>query len=359
MFTAEPIRKPINSLFRVRLDSEWLSHEAIMNCPGRRRRLAFLLLHGLDHFAHDLIVRLPDVAGWDVRPFYVARRSDLDSALAWTDQPDTDALWFEFCWPPFPALVRALDFAGRRIVVRVHRIEATETPHVANMSWEKVDDVIVVSPDMEARVLAAAPEIAVTSRLSLVCNGVDTERFTHSMDWNPFRIGWCGLLTLRKNPTLALQVLARLHAMDPRYHLSMCGMGGESLAQETFVHLAKRLGLLGAIRWENNIPQARMPAWHAANGILLHTSLHEGLSYAVLEAAASGCDLAVLDHPGAAACWPERILFGSVDEAVDLVRGAQPGRWREHVCERYSLDGQIKAVSEILNNRPTRQACSV
>ena len=29
-----------------------------------------------------------------------------------------------------------------------------------------------------------------------------------------------------------------------------------------------------------------MPAWHAANGVLLHTSLHEGLSYAVLEAAA-------------------------------------------------------------------------
>jgi hypothetical protein len=37
-------------------------------------------------------------------------------------------------------------------------------------------------------------------------------------------------MTLRKNPTLALEVLARLRAADARYHLSLCGMGGEALA---------------------------------------------------------------------------------------------------------------------------------
>jgi glycosyltransferase involved in cell wall biosynthesis len=315
----------------------------------RRPRLALLLLRGLDHFAHDLIARLPDAAGWDVRPLYVGSRSDLDAALEWTDHKDTDALWFEFCWPPFPALINAIDFAGRRVIVRVHRIEATETPHVANTMWEKVDDVVVVSPDMEARVQAAAPEIAVTSRIRLICNGVDTERFTPTANWNPFRIGWCGLLTLRKNPTLALQILARLHETDSRYHLDMCGMGGEPLAHETFLHLARRLDLLGAIRWQGKIPQTSMPSWHADNGVLLHTSLHEGLSYAVLEAAASGSDLVVFDHPGAGACWPVSVLFGKVDEAVELVRRAQPGRWRAFVCERYSLDRQIKAVSAMLN----------
>ena len=134
----------------------------------------------------------------------------------------------------------------------------------------------------------------------------------------------------------------------------MCGMGGEPLAHETFVHLAKRLGLLGLIRWGGRVAQDDMPAWHAANGVLLHTSLHEGLSYAVLEAAASGCDLAVLDHPGAAACWPASILFGTTDEAVTMIGTARPGRWREYVCGRYSVEQQVQAVATLLNRSANR-----
>lgn len=308
-----------------------------------------MLLPGLDHFTADLLVRLPAAFGWEVRPFMVTGAPALAAALAWTDGAAGDAIWFEFCWPPFPAVIGATDFGGRRVIVRVHRIEAAETGHVADMSWAKVDDVIVVSPDMAERVRAAAPEIAVTSRLHLVCNGVDTERFAPPADWNPFRIGWCGLMTLRKNPSLALQILAQLRAEDSRYHLSLCGMGGETLAHETFLHLARRLDLLAAIRWEGRIAQADMPSWHAANGVLLHTSLHEGLSYAVLEAASAGCDLAVFDHPGAAACWPAPILFGTVDEAAALIRAARPHRWRDHVCANFSLERQIDAIGAMLN----------
>jgi glycosyltransferase involved in cell wall biosynthesis len=309
-----------------------------------------MLLPGLDHFTADLLARLPAVSGWEVRRFTVSGPASLAAAFEWTDKPSCDAIWFEFCWPPFPAMIAATDFAGRRVIVRVHRIEATETPYVANTNWEKVDDVIVVSPDMEQRVLKAAPAIAVTSRLHLVCNGVDTDRFVTIHDSDPFRIGWCGLMTLRKNPTLALQILDRLRATDTRYHLSMCGMGGEPLAQETFLHLATRLDLLKAIQWNGQIAQAGMPMWHAANGVLLHTSLHEGLSYALLEAAASGCDLAVFDHPGAAQCWPAAILFGTVDEAVALILAARPGRWRGYVCGKYSVEHQIATISRVLND---------
>ncbi|HEX7390980.1 MAG TPA: glycosyltransferase family 4 protein [Acidiphilium sp.] len=317
----------------------------------RPPRLAMLLLPGLDHFTADLLACLPAASGWEIRPFTVTGTGTLAAALAWTDDAAGDALWFEFCWPPFPALIGATDFGGRRVIVRVHRIEATETPHVANTPWAKVDDVIVVSPDMAERVLKAAPEIAITSRLHLVCNGVDTGRFAPQAGRDRFRIGWCGLMTLRKNPTLALQILTRLRKEDTRYHLSLCGMGGEPLAHETFLHLARRLGLASALRWEGRIAQADMPSWHAANGVLLHTSLHEGLSYAVLEAAATGCDLAVFDHPGAAACWPESILFGTVDEAVALIRAARPHRWVDHVRMNFSLDRQIAALAMILNDR--------
>ena len=186
-----------------------------------------MTLPSLDHFTADLIARLPAVSGWEVRKFMVTGPGSVLAALAWADDTSRDAVWFEFCWPPFPAMIGTIDFAGRRVIVRVHRIEATETPYVANTPWEKVGDVIVVSPDMQQRVITVAPEITLTSRLHLVYNGVDTERYAPPTAWNQFRIGWCGLMTLRKNPTLALQILARLRETDAQYHLSMCGMGGE------------------------------------------------------------------------------------------------------------------------------------
>lgn len=316
----------------------------------RAPRLAMMMLPRLDHFTADLLAGLPAASGWEVRKFLVTGPASLPAALAWTDDPSIDAVWFEFCWPPFPAMIAATDFGGRRVIVRVHRIEATETSHVANTRWENVHDVIVISPDMEQRVLAAAPEIPLVSRLHLVCNGVDTGRFVPGAGWDPFRIGWCGLMTLRKNPVFALQILAALRDIDARYHLRLCGMGGEPLALETFTHLARRLGLLGAIRSDGRVSAEDMPAWHAANGVLLHTSLHEGLSYAVLEAGSCGCDLAVFDHPGAAACWPEAVLFGTVNEAVELVRCARPGRWRGYVADRFSLEKQIREVSCVLGS---------
>ncbi len=316
--------------------------------PRRPPRLAFLLLRGLEHFAQDLIAGLPKATGWEVRPFHIGGPADLAAAFAWTDRPDRDALWFEFCWPPFPQLIAETDFAGRRVIVRVHRIEAMETPHVAQTQWDKVHDVIVVSADMAKRVRHAAPALDQSTRLHCVHNGLDTDRFAPLRSWNRFRIGWCGLMTLRKNPVLALQVLFSLRAMDPRYHLHICSNGGETLATESFFHLARHLGLLDAVHVDGMLPQHAMPDWHARNGVLLHTSLHESFGYAIAEAAAVGCDIAVLEHPGAAEFWPETTRYGTVDEAVLLVRNAAPHRWRRHVTQHFPLTRQLAETAAVL-----------
>ena len=86
-----------------------------------------MMLPSLDHFTADLLARLPAASGWEVKKFMVTGPAPMAAALAWTDDTSRDAVWFEFCWPPFPALIGAIDFAGRRVMVRVHRIEATET----------------------------------------------------------------------------------------------------------------------------------------------------------------------------------------------------------------------------------------
>ena len=318
----------------------------------RRPRLAFLLLRSLDHFAQELIAGLPGATGWDVRGFLVSGPADIRNALAWTDRPEIDALWFEFCWPPFPQVIAATAFGGRRVIVRVHRIEAMETDHVAQTQWHKVSDLIVVSSDMAERVRKAAPALDATTRVLLIHNGLDLRHFAPLECWDRYRIGWCGLMTLRKNPTLALQVLASLRALDSRYCLHICGQGGERLATESFFYMARRLDLMDAVHVDGAVARHAMPAWHARNGVLLHTSLHESFGYAIAEAAAVGCDLAVLDHAGADEFWPAEIRYGTVAAAVDLIRDAAPHRWRDHVRRGFSLARQLAGIAAMLCARP-------
>lgn len=317
---------------------------------NRSPRLALMTLPSLDHFVSDVVDRLPAAAGIEVRQFRYAGPETMATALAWAGNPATDMVWFEFCWPPFPAVIEATDFGGRRVIVRIHRVEATETSHVATAPWGKIDDAIVVSEDMKRRVLKQAPEIAFTTRLHLVPNGVDTERFRPAASPDPKRIGWAGLMTLRKNPALALQVLMNLHRIDPEYRLHMCSMQVEPFAMETFWYQVKMFGLENAIVWDGHVPQSEMPDWHRQNMALLHTSLHESFGYVIAEAALCGCRVAVLDFPGARTIWPEAILYRSVDEAATILTAADQTVLRDHVLRCYGTAHFLDAMKGVLRS---------
>jgi glycosyltransferase involved in cell wall biosynthesis len=248
----------------------------------RAQRIAFMLLPGLDHFTHDLIASLPVPGALEVRAFHVRALADLDAACAWADDPARDAIWFEFCWPPFPAMIAQYDFGGRRVVMRIHRIEAYETRHAAGAPWHKIDDAIVVSEDMAARLRAQAPRLERSTALHVVHNGVDVERFVPRVA-EAFSIGWCGLLNLRKNPLMALEILHFLRQDDYRWHMHICSKGGDPVALDNFSYLRRRLGLVSAVTMDGDVSAASMPAWHARNFVLLSTSLHESFGYAVLK----------------------------------------------------------------------------
>jgi glycosyltransferase involved in cell wall biosynthesis len=313
----------------------------------RAARLAFMLLPGLDHFAHDLVAALPVPGALAVRAFTLRGLADLNAACAWADDPATDAIWFEFCWPPFPALIAQYDFAGRRVILRVHRIEAYETPHAAGAPWHKIDDVIVVSTDMAARLLTQAPRLQQSTALHVVHNGVDVKRFVPGAP-EPYRIGWCGLLNMRKNPLMALEILHLLRQDDPRWHMHLCAKGGDPVALDSFNLLLRRLDLTEAITVDGNVPAADMPAWHARNSVLLSTSLHESFGYAIAEAACCGCDVALLDHMGAAEFWPDETRFATAVEAAAMIKSSRPGKWRETVVQRFSLRMQVEKLRRIL-----------
>lgn len=319
---------------------------------SRPPRLAVLQLRGLDHFLPDLVAGLAASRAVEPRRFTVTGPAVVAEALAWADDPARDALWFEFCWPPFPEIIARTDLGGRRVIMRVHRIEAYGSNHAAAAPWHLIDDAIVVGEDMAARLLRAAPALPATTRLHVVHNGLDLARHPPAAAPDLFRIGWCGWLSLHKNPTLALEILHRLRTLDDRYTLHLSTRGGEAVAVDSFAHLARRMGIEQAIHVTEGIPPHAMPGWHARNGVLLSTSVYESFGYAIAEAAAVGCDLAVLDNTAAAEFWPEAVRFATVEEAVRLIRAARPHRWRGLVEARFGLDRQVGAVLALLADRP-------
>ncbi len=162
-------------------------------------------------------------------------------------------------------------------------------------------------------------------------------------------------MTLRKNPILALQILFSLRLIDARYHMHICSNGGEPLAIESYQHLLRELDLQDAVHLDGRLPQPDMPAWHARNGVLLHTSLHESFGYAIAEAAAVGCDLAVLEHPGAAEFWPAVSRYRTVGEAVNMIRNAEPYRWRNYVSGHFSVARQLATTAAMLQSARLKQ----
>jgi len=323
---------------------------------GRPPRIAFLLLGGLDHFAPELIAGLAAGGQVEARGFPLSLiRDTLAEAMAWADDPEHDAIWFEFCWPPFQKLLAETDFGGRRVIMRVHRVEAYGSSHAAQTPWHKVHDVIVVGEDMGRRLLAAAPALPRTTCLHVIHNGVDLRRYRPAAEPDPFRIGWCGYLTMHKNPNLALEILYRLRAEDPRYALHIATKRADVVLLDSFRHLAHRMGLSPFVDLQWNVSQEAMPDWHAQNGVLLSTSIYESFGYAIAEAAAVGCDVAMLDHAAAADHWPAAMRFGTVDEAVWIIRNAGLHRWRDHVARHFSLERQVRAVAALLRS-PRSQA---
>jgi glycosyltransferase involved in cell wall biosynthesis len=320
----------------------------MQNAPsGRPARLAIVTLPTLGHFVPDLARALPVPGILDVEVFELRAPADMGAILAWTDGPG-DMVWFEFCWPPFPDLINTTDFGHRRVMVRVHRIEAYERDFGARTDWSHVHDLIVVSSDMARVVREMVPCIEYLLRLHVIHNGVDMSRVVPLADFNKYRIGWCGNFILRKNPTLALAILHELRLQDPHHTLHVAAVAADRITTESFRHQAQALGLSEAVHFDGKISAADMPAWHARNGVLLSTSLHESFGYAIAEAAAAGCDIAVLDHAGAEEFWPAETRFVRVSDAVCMIRESRPHRWRGLIAERFSLQRQVAALHAIL-----------
>lgn len=254
-----------------------------------------------------------------------------------------DIVWLEWCWDHAVWATQSGRLDGKPCVLRLHSIEALQTDFPAKVDWSRVHRLILVGEDVAEVLHARFPGIEVP--IAVIPNGIDLARFLPG-EPDRFRVGWVGHIEPKKNPMLLLQVTHRLRRADARYMLHVAGAFTDLRTARYMRQMVPALGLAGGIHFDGVVHD--MPRWYADKGVLLSTSMYESFGMAIGEAMATGAFPVIHDFPGAASLWPKECLFASIDEAVALIRSAQPGLYRDWVAERYSLERQETAVLRVL-----------
>ena len=163
-------------------------------------------------------------------------------------------------------------------------------------------------------------ELGVSSRIEVVPNGIDTERFTPDgsgsdlIDADSPVVLFVGRFTDGKRPWLAIEAFEKVLEEVPEAELYLCGDGG---LREELEAQVRELGIQSSVTFLGHVPYDEMPNVYRSGDVLVLPSRAEGVPRTVLEAMASGTRVVVseLEHV--------KLVLGDADSVVDVTdRGA-------------------------------------
>lgn len=162
-----------------------------------------------------------------------------------------------------------------------------------------------------------------------------------------FRVISVGRMLPLKGFDLGLRAFAQFHQRFTKSEYWLIGEGPERPRLEA---LARRLGIIGAVRFLGQVPRDEVFKHLAKASVLLHPSLRESLPYAVVEALAAGVPAICLDVGGVSRLVQEgvgikvkaqtpRQVVESLSEsmyalALDPERRAAMGELAQHYTRR-------------------------
>jgi len=134
-------------------------------------------------------------------------------------------------------------------------------------------------------------ELGVRSRIEVVSNGIDTERFTPEgpeselIDAEGPVVLFVGRFAEGKRPWLAVEAFAEVLEAYPDAELYLCGDG--ALREDLEAQVAE-LGIGESVTFLGHVPYDEMPKVYRSGDVLVLPSRAEGVPRTVLEAMASG-----------------------------------------------------------------------
>ncbi len=259
---------------------------------------------------------------------------------------DADVLWLEWCLPPAVIATTQYDLCGKKVIVRLHSFEAIDTHFPNEVNWENVDDLILVSRDVQDILRMRWPDLERKVHIRVISNAIECDRFANNRSKTMTDIAWVGRIEMKKNPAMLLQIMQKLVAIDPAYRLHVAGVCNDLRMSRYLSHLIGQFGLRQNIIFHDFVTD--MPDWLADKGVLLSTSFYESFGMNIGEAMAAGAYPVIHSFPGSNTVWPQECLFSSIDEAVSLILKATPNQYVDFVRERYDCALLFSAVDALL-----------
>ena len=141
-------------------------------------------------------------------------------------------------------------------------------------------------------------KLGVSSRIEVVPNGIDTERFTPDgpksdlIDADGPVVLFVGRFADGKRPWLAVEAFAEVLEEHPDAELYLCGDGA---LREDLEAQVEELGIREAVTFLGHVSYDEMPKVYQSGDVLVLPSRAEGVPRTVLEAMASGLDVITSD----------------------------------------------------------------
>lgn len=311
--------------------------------PGikTRKRIAFFVKSGMDSFLADIIKGIS--SDYITKKIIVRNTAQIDSGMKWAD-----ICWFEWCDELLIYGSNLNISKEKKIICRLHRYEVfTEQPSKVN--WSHVDKLLIVTDHLKNLLKVSVPEIESYTSIETFKNGVDLNRFKLEKREKGFNIAYIGYIHMRKNPVLLLQILKSLSEKDSKYKLFIAGKFQDSLAKLYFQYQITEMKLENNVffeGWQSDINQ-----WLKNKNYVLSTSIHESFGYGIAEAMTRGIKPIIHNFPFAKEIWPEKYMFNTVQEAVDLITEIDYNskEYRRYIEDHYSMERQLEGIKDILD----------
>lgn len=237
-------------------------------------------------------------------------------------------------------VVRAIDWEVWVGLARDQRI----------IDW--VDQVITIAPHIKNKLEADSNW---GNKITLIRPGVNLDKFTvKKTETDGFQLGMVlGDMWWPKNHMAGLDIFTQLHSRDRRWRLHIRGQHepGEYWPV-MYEHYLDSRGIRNAVTLYPQVPD--MNEWYENIDILLHPGMKETFSYAVAEAMTKGIAVVVNDFYGSKDIYPNKILYQTHDEAVNMIRQLHHNsdvevlNNRNFIKEKYSNERMFKEIDELL-----------
>ena len=207
-------------------------------------------------------------------------------------------------------------------------------------------------------------EFGVTTRVEVVPNGIDTERFTPDgpeselIDHDGPVVLFVGRLVEGKRPGIAIEAFAEVLEEYPDAGMYLCGDGSLREGLETQV---EELGIKEAVTFLGDVPYDEMPKVYRSGDVLVLPSRAEGVPRTVLEAMSSDVAIVVSDLEQITAVVGDtgrHVTFDDQEQIVSEVKnvldtdGAVSNE-RDRIVERCRWQDTVAKTTRVLESTTT------